>query len=198
MACRCIRSATGRSVLTTWIGDEQKMVVCYDPRDLSHIYLLGPDGTYYDLSYRDLRLPAISLWEQGLALRRLRDQGRSHVDEHAIFRTVDAMRRTPMRRSSKAKRRVVNESAVSASINGPVVSEPPSESATWRSPTTRSRPARGSTRYFPSRIGTSRELSASASVRTRVDRRQRGDADSSDSGRSLDGLRMSTNHLGRP
>lgn len=80
-------------VLTTWIGDERKMIVRYDPRDLSRIYLLGPDGTYYDLSYRDLRHPAISLWEQRLALKCLREEGRSHVDEHAIFRAVEAMRR---------------------------------------------------------------------------------------------------------
>lgn len=80
-------------VLTTWVGDRQKMIVRFDPRDLSRIYLLGPDGTYYDLAYRDLRHPAISLWEQRLALKRLRDEGRTHVDEHSIFRTVEAMRR---------------------------------------------------------------------------------------------------------
>ncbi|MEO8713649.1 MAG: Mu transposase C-terminal domain-containing protein [Acetobacteraceae bacterium] len=79
-------------VLGTWIGHPDPMIVRYDPRDLSRIYLLGPDGTYYDLSYRDLRRPPISLWEHRLALKRLREEGRSLVDESAIFRTIEAMR----------------------------------------------------------------------------------------------------------
>lgn len=79
-------------VLITWIGHPEPMIVRYDPRDLSRIYLLGPDGTYYDLSYRDLRRPPISLWEHRLALKRLREDGRLLVDEEAIFRTIEAMR----------------------------------------------------------------------------------------------------------
>ena len=61
------------------------MIVRYDPRDLSRIYLLAPDGQYYDLTYRDLRHPPISLWEHRLALKRLREEGRLRVDEAAIF-----------------------------------------------------------------------------------------------------------------
>ena len=68
------------------------MIVRYDPRDLSRIYLLGPDDEYYDLAYRDLRRPPISLWEHRAALKRLREEGRALVDEEAIFRTVEAMR----------------------------------------------------------------------------------------------------------
>ncbi|WP_100962011.1 Mu transposase C-terminal domain-containing protein [Bosea sp. FBZP-16] len=79
-------------VLTTWIGRPEPVIVRYDPRDLSRIYLLGPDGVYYDLAYRDLRLPPISLWEHRLALKRLREDGRRLIDEPAIFRTIEAMR----------------------------------------------------------------------------------------------------------
>lgn len=79
-------------ILRPWIGDETKMIVRYDPRDLSRIYLLAPDGHYYDLHYRDLSRPPISLWEHRLALRRLREEGRAGVDECAIFRTVATMR----------------------------------------------------------------------------------------------------------
>ncbi|MGQ4827668.1 hypothetical protein, partial [Enterococcus faecalis] len=68
------------------------MIVRYDPRDLSRVNLLGPDGTYYDLTYRDLRRPPISLWEHRLALKRLREEGRALVDETAIFGTIEAMR----------------------------------------------------------------------------------------------------------
>lgn len=78
--------------LAGWVGEVRKMVVRYDPRDLSRIYLLAPDGHYYDLSYRDLRRPPISLWEHRLALKRLREEGRSSVDESAIFRAIERMR----------------------------------------------------------------------------------------------------------
>jgi putative transposase len=79
-------------VLTTWIGQPEPAILRYDPRDLSRIHLLGPDGVYYDLNYRDFRLPPISLWEHRLALKRLREDGRLLVDEAAIFRTIEAMR----------------------------------------------------------------------------------------------------------
>ncbi|KND57440.1 TniA putative transposase [Candidatus Burkholderia verschuerenii] len=79
-------------VLRTLIGEREKMVVRYDPRDLSRIYLWAPDGRYYDLSYADLRRPAISLWEHRLALKRLREDGRAQVDEDAIFAAIDRMR----------------------------------------------------------------------------------------------------------
>lgn len=94
-------------ILTTWIGEPEKMIVRYDPRDLSRIYLLAPDGQYYDLTYRNLRRPPISLWEHRLALKRLREEGRTHVDEAAIFRTIECMRAIADAavNSSKAARR---------------------------------------------------------------------------------------------
>jgi putative transposase len=79
-------------LLSVWIGEPEKMIIRYDPRDLSRIYLLGPDAQYYDIAYRDLRRPPISLWEHRLALKRLRGERHSHIDEAAIFRTIDAMR----------------------------------------------------------------------------------------------------------
>ena len=80
-------------VLRTWVGVPEKMIVRYDPRNLSRIYLLGPDGRYYDIPYRDVGRPPITLWEQRLALKRLREEGRSHVDESAIFRTIETLRK---------------------------------------------------------------------------------------------------------
>jgi putative transposase len=94
-------------VLGTWIGSREQVMIRYDPRDLSRIYLLGPDGVYYDLNYRDLQRPPISLWEHRLALKRLREDGRALVDEEAIFRTIETMRGIADEavRTSKAARR---------------------------------------------------------------------------------------------
>lgn len=36
-------------VLSTWIGGREKLIVHYDPRNLGRVFLLGPDGVYYDL-----------------------------------------------------------------------------------------------------------------------------------------------------
>ncbi len=90
-------------VLRTWIGEREQMIVRYDPRDLSRVHLLAPDGRYYDLSYRDLRRPAISLWEHRLALKRLREEGRAEIDEEAIFAAIDAMRGIAERASAESK-----------------------------------------------------------------------------------------------
>lgn len=79
-------------VLTTWIGEHERMIVRYDPRDLSRVYLLGPDGHYYDLTYRDLRRPPISLWEHRLALKRVREQAHLAVNEDTIFEAIETMR----------------------------------------------------------------------------------------------------------
>ena len=79
-------------ILRVWIGEPHKALVRYDPRDLSRLYLLAPDGQYYDLHYRNLRRPPISLWEHRLALKRLRDEGRQSVDENTIFRAIETMR----------------------------------------------------------------------------------------------------------
>lgn len=37
--------------------------------------------------------PAITVWEQRQALARLKEQGREQVDEAAVFRMVEQMRR---------------------------------------------------------------------------------------------------------
>jgi len=79
-------------ILRVWIGEPHKAIVRYDPRDLSRLYLLAPDGQYYDLHYRNLRRPPISLWEHRLALKRMREEGRQSVDENTIFRAIETMR----------------------------------------------------------------------------------------------------------
>lgn len=79
-------------VLRVWVGTKERRIVRYDPRDLSRIYLLTPDGQYYDVGYRDVRRAPISLWEHREALKRLRAQGRGHIDEAAIFDSINKMR----------------------------------------------------------------------------------------------------------
>jgi putative transposase len=115
-------------VLRVWIGLSQKMIVRYDPRNLSRIYLLGPDGRYYDIPYKDVRRPPITLWEQRLALKRLREEGRSHIDESAIFRTIEMLRRIAdeavsatktLRRQQERRLRMIQHGLADGAITAP-------------------------------------------------------------------------------
>jgi putative transposase len=82
--------------LKPWIANRQrlqKFIIRRDPRDLSHIWVLDPlSRQYLEISYRSLSNPAVTLWEHRKALEKLRNDGRTSVDEAAIFRMVEKMR----------------------------------------------------------------------------------------------------------
>ncbi len=82
--------------LKPWIARRQrleKFVLRRDPRDISRIWALDPDGdSYVEVPYRTLSRPPISVWEQRAAIARLREQGRDQVDEAAMFAMVEQMR----------------------------------------------------------------------------------------------------------
>lgn len=82
--------------LKPWIARRErlgKFVLRRDPRDISRIWALDPDGTdYVEVPYRSLSRPAISAWEQRAAVARLREQGRAEIDENALFAMVEQMR----------------------------------------------------------------------------------------------------------
>ncbi|MQA64059.1 MAG: DDE-type integrase/transposase/recombinase [Actinophytocola sp.] len=82
--------------LKPWIARRErlgKFVLRRDPRDISRIWALDPDGSaYLEVPYRTLSRPPISVWEQQAAVARLREQGRAEVDENALFAMVERMR----------------------------------------------------------------------------------------------------------
>ena len=79
------RSSRGSPAANGWVRR--------DPRDISRIWALDPDGdTYVEVPYRTLSRPPISVWEQQAAVARLREQGRAEVDENALFAMVERMR----------------------------------------------------------------------------------------------------------
>jgi putative transposase len=99
------------NILTPLAGRSEKPVlVKYDPRDLSRIYLRDEEsGDYWDIPYRDLRLPPISLWEQQAATKQLHAEGRSVLDEKTLFEIVEEQRRLEegARKSTRARRATV-------------------------------------------------------------------------------------------
>lgn len=100
------------NVLSPWAGrSRSRTLVKYNPRDLSRIYLRDDDGTYWPIPYRDLGQPAISLWEQRAAVKRLRAEGHRALDDPVIFKSVldqravvDAARSTTQQRRAQARR----------------------------------------------------------------------------------------------
>lgn len=82
-------------VLKPWIAAQmpRRVLIRRDPRDLSRIHVLDPtDNSYLEVPYRDRSRPPITLWEHKLAVRRLREQRRTAVDEPSLFAAVEEMR----------------------------------------------------------------------------------------------------------
>ena len=88
--------------LKPWIARREQLgrfVLRRDPRDISRIWALDPDGgAYLEVPYRTLSRPPISVWEQKAAAARLRELGRAEVDENALFAMVEQMRADHRRR----------------------------------------------------------------------------------------------------
>jgi putative transposase len=82
------------NVLSPWAGRLKKpLLVKYDPRNLSRVYLRDLDGKHWPVPYADLRRPPISLWELMEARKRLR-QGRGHdLSEGLLFANILEQRR---------------------------------------------------------------------------------------------------------
>jgi putative transposase len=89
-------SRQGCRGLKPWIARRERLgrfVLRRDPRDISRIWALDPEGgVYLEVPYRTLSRPPISVWEQRAAIARLREAGRAQVDENALFAMVEQMR----------------------------------------------------------------------------------------------------------
>ncbi len=70
-----------------------KVMVKYDPRDLSQIWVIDEDGHVIAARYRDLSHPRISLWESRRARKEWQDKHIGRMTEGALFRIIDAQRR---------------------------------------------------------------------------------------------------------
>jgi putative transposase len=117
--------------LRPWIAARQTtppFLIRRDPRDLSRIWVLEPGMQFYiEVPYLTMQHPAITLWEHRQAMARLKEQGRATYDEHAIFRTVTAMRglAETATHQTKATRRMHARRAGLPPAPAPHVAPPP-------------------------------------------------------------------------
>lgn len=89
-------------ILDKWIGAPdpttkkltRKFIFRRDPRNISYLIFWDPDvRQYYQIPYRDIRRPAISLWELREIHAYLAERGRKEINEDMIFAAFDEMRR---------------------------------------------------------------------------------------------------------
>jgi putative transposase len=124
--------------LKPWITHRkhlEKFVLRRDPRDISRVWALDPEGeAYVQVPYRTLSRPPISAWEQRAATARLREKGRKQVDENALFAMVEQMHAiaeeaaAKTRGARKARRDLERRSQIpaqSASRPAPPAAAPP-------------------------------------------------------------------------
>jgi putative transposase len=73
---------------------KEKFIFKYDPRDISCLYFLDPKTkVYHRVPYRNTSLPAISIWEYRVVLCHLKKNGKIKIDEEAIFRGYEEMKK---------------------------------------------------------------------------------------------------------
>ncbi|HEY9681948.1 MAG TPA: DDE-type integrase/transposase/recombinase [Oculatellaceae cyanobacterium] len=107
-------------VLKAWIArrhDLEKFIIRRDPRDLSKVWVLDPVSSHYlEIPYRSISNPAVTLWEHRKAVEKLRESGRTQVNESVVFRMVSQMRQiaetaaaeSKLARRDKARRKHLN------------------------------------------------------------------------------------------
>lgn len=91
------------NVLPAMVQPGTSVLVRYDPRNLSKVYIAGPDQRYHPIPYADLSLPPITLWEQRAAVAKLRSQGDNAPAQAAMFKAVVDQRDLVAQATSKTK-----------------------------------------------------------------------------------------------
>lgn len=116
-------------VLNPWINasdpeqsrQKRKFLIRRDPRDISKVYFYDPEACqYFDIPYRNIGHPSMSLWELREVRKKLKEEGAAQVDETAIFEALDRMRMRVAEaklKSKKARRIVARNPSSKDSIN---------------------------------------------------------------------------------
>lgn len=100
-------------VLEQWIGAKEpgsnppvkrKFTIRMDPRDISKVYFYEPSSKeYYEIPYRNLNFPAVSMWEWKAAKRHLQSQENREHNQYEIFDALQRMREIAIDAKSKTK-----------------------------------------------------------------------------------------------
>ena len=95
-------------VLSVWAARiDRPLRVAWDPRDLSKVFLRGPDDAWLPIRFANICRPPITLWELRRAQATMKERGLRLVDEALIFETIERQRaivEEASRRTKEARR----------------------------------------------------------------------------------------------
>lgn len=100
-------------VLRPWINatdsenprQKRQFLVRRDPRDISVIYFFDPEvKLYYEIPYRDVSRPPMSIWEFREARKRVKTDGLKEINEDIIFESYNRMRELEEEAQKKTKK----------------------------------------------------------------------------------------------
>lgn len=99
--------------LRHWILEEdsssavrkRKFIVRRDPRDISSVYFFDPTAEeYFEIPYRDITYPVMTVWELKAIQKKLKDDGIKNLDENAIFSAYRELKEIESEASSVTKK----------------------------------------------------------------------------------------------
>ena len=127
-------------VLRPWINapdpddssKKRKFIVRRDPRDISTLHFFDPElRRYYEIPYRDLSHPCLSVWELRAVRGRLKKDGQKAVDEAQIFAGYEQMTRIEQNATKQTKSTRRNEQRRQSRPERPAAQPSSSPSTGW-------------------------------------------------------------------
>ena len=94
-------------IFSQWLARRQPLTLHFDPRNLSTLYVPHEED-YLEVSFADIRTPAVSLWEVQAATRHLRQAGRKSINPALLIEAIDKQReivRTAQAQTRKMRRK---------------------------------------------------------------------------------------------
>ena len=85
--------------------DKRKFIIRRDPRDISKIYFYCPDSKqYYEIPYRNMEHPTVTLHEWKAARNRLKAKGVNAEDEDLVFQSIEEANQVLQQARDKTKK----------------------------------------------------------------------------------------------
>jgi len=112
------------NVLSPFCGrSNRRVLVKYNPSNLSRVFLQDENGHHWSIPYRDLGLPPVTLWEQREAMKQIRAEGRRAVDEKILFAAILEQRKIleSSRKSTRQLRELERRQHLETTRNSPDV-----------------------------------------------------------------------------
>jgi putative transposase len=102
---------------------ENPLLVKYDPRNLSRVYVRDPDGLHWPVPYADLGQPPIALWELKEANQRIRKYAQSAPNQSSIFASILEQRQIVQQAATSSRQRRRHEKTPTSEERNPTSSQ---------------------------------------------------------------------------